>query len=121
MTRALLLSGDEARARASADAWKDSPPSSDDRLLGDLADTYARLELHDLAADIQRVRSHRAATGSPAWFAARYGLALAYYRSGKSKEARQLIDATAVLHPELGGGELHDKFVRLRQRVDTHE
>jgi hypothetical protein len=121
MTRALIFSGDDARARASLDAWQGSPPTSSDRLLDDLADTYARLEAHDLAADVHRLRARRAATGSLPWFAARYGLALAYYRSGKAKEARQLIDATAILHPDLGGGELRDKFVRLRQRLDPHE
>ncbi|MBV8268989.1 MAG: hypothetical protein JO252_21905, partial [Planctomycetaceae bacterium] len=56
-------------------------------------------------------------TGSLPWFAARYGLALAYYRSGRSREARQLIDATTILHPDLGGGELREKFVHLRQRL----
>ncbi len=121
MTRALVFSGDDARARASLDAWQGTPPTLGDRLLGDLADTYARLDAHDLAADVQRLRARRAATGSLPWFAARYGLALSYYRSGKAKEARQLIDATAILHPDLGGGDLRDKFVRLRQRLDPHE
>jgi hypothetical protein len=121
MTRALIFSGDDARARASLDAWQGAPTTFNDRLMGDLADTYSRLEAHELAADVQRLRTRRALTGSLPWFAARYGLALAYYRSGKAKEARQLIDATAILHPDLGGGELRDRFVRLRQRLDTHE
>ena len=51
------------------------------------------------------------------WFDARYALALAYFHTGQYKEAAQLIDATAILHPELGGGELHEKFIRLRQRL----
>ena len=51
------------------------------------------------------------------WFEARYGLALAYYRSQRAREAAKLIDATAILHPDLGGGELRDKFLRLRQRI----
>ncbi len=33
------------------------------------------------------------------------------------KEAAQLIDSTAILHPELGGDALHDKFIHLRQRL----
>jgi len=28
-----------------------------------------------------------------------------------------VIDATAILHPDLGGGELRGKFERLRQRI----
>ncbi len=34
-----------------------------------------------------------------------------------SSMAAQLIDATAILHPELGGGTLEKKFIRLRQRL----
>jgi len=83
------------------------------------ADAYTRLDAFELAADVQRLRLQRATTGSNPWFDARYGLALALYRSGKSKEARQMIDATAILHPELGGGELRDKFERLRQRLQA--
>jgi hypothetical protein len=117
-TRALIFSGDETRARTSLSAWgATTPPSPGDRLLMDLADTYARLDAFDLAADVQRLRMHGNPTGSLPWFAARYGLALAYYRSGRSREARQLIDATTILHPDLGGGELRDKFVHLRQRL----
>ena len=57
--------------------------------------------------------------GSLAWLDARYGLALALYRSGKADEARLIIDATAILHPELGGGDLSEKFERLRQRLQV--
>ncbi|MBV8384293.1 MAG: hypothetical protein JOZ63_16920, partial [Planctomycetaceae bacterium] len=117
-TRALIFSGDQARARTSLAAWgATTPPSPGDRLLMDLADTYARLDAFELAADVQRLRMHGNPTGSLPWFAARYGLALAYYRSGRSREARQLIDATTILHPDLGGGELREKFVHLRQRL----
>ena len=57
------------------------------------------------------------APGSLPWFDARYALALAYFRTGKPREAAQLIDSTAILRPELGGTVLHDKFIRLRQRL----
>ena len=39
------------------------------------------------------------------------------YHSGQFKESAQLIDATSILHPDLGGGELQEKFIRLRQRL----
>ncbi len=87
-------------------------------LLPDLADTYVRLDAHELAIDVQRLRAKLAANGSLAWFDARYGLALAYYRARKPKEALHLIDATAILHPDLGGGELREKYIRLRQRIE---
>ncbi len=122
-TRALLFSGDEARARTSLAEWGATTPPfpSSDRLLRDLADTYARLDVFELAVDVQRLRMQRNPTGSLPWFAARYGLALAYYHSGRAKDARQLIDATTILHPDLGGGDLREKFVRLRQRLDPEE
>lgn len=120
-TRAWLFTGDEARARASITAEWGSPPSLDDRTLRDLADTYIRLSAFDLAAEVQRLRSRQAVTGSPAWFESRYGVALAYYRAGKNREAAKLIDATAILHPELGGGDLRDKFIHLRERLHPEE
>ena len=55
--------------------------------------------------------------GSLAWFDARYALALAYFHTGKIHEAAQLIDSTSILRPELGRTVLHDKFIRLRQRL----
>jgi hypothetical protein len=59
--------------------------------------------------------------GSSPWLEARYGLALAYYRSGKPEQARKLIDATALLHPELGGAALRARFEHLRQRLGTDD
>ena len=66
-----------------------------------------------------RLRLQTNAAGSPVWFDARYALALAYYHSGQFKESAQLIDATSILHPDLGGGELQEKFIRLRQRLGS--
>ena len=119
--RALLFSGDEEAARRQIATWTEPPPSSTNDLLRDLAESYSRLGAHRLAEDVQRLRARRSTTGSLAWFDARYGLALAYFRSGKLKDALHLIDATAILHPDLGGGELHEKFLKLRQRIDTKD
>ncbi len=116
-TRALLFTGQDREARRSLLNWKGTPATDSDRMLRDLGDTYARLETYSLDIDVQRLRQKSNPVGSPAWFDARYALALAYYRTGQLKDAAQLIDATAILHPELGGGELHDRFIRLRQRI----
>ena len=43
-------------------------------------------------------RAGSAPVRSP-WFESRYGMALAYYRADRPKDARQLIDATSILHP----------------------
>jgi tetratricopeptide (TPR) repeat protein len=116
--RGRLFSGDDVEARRAIAGWSAPSLSSNPGLLRDLADTYVRLEAYELAVDVQRLRSKLLPNGSLPWFDARYGLALAYYRSGKTKDALHLIDATAILHPDLGGGELRAKFIRLRQRIE---
>jgi len=117
LTRALLFTGSDRDARRSLAAWRGGPQTTDDRLLRDLGDTYNRLEVYSLAIDVQRLRLKNAPSGSLAWLDARYALALAYFHTGRLKEAAQLIDSTAILHPELGGNALHDKFIHLRQRL----
>ena len=119
LTRALLFVGEDRDARRSLSAWRLSMNDTSDRLLRDLGDTYSRLEVYTLDVDVQRLRLQNNAPGSAIWFDARYALALAYYHTGQFKEAAQLIDATSILHPDLGGGELHEKFIRLRQRLGS--
>jgi hypothetical protein len=116
-TRALLAVGADREARRSIAAWRGGPQSTDERVLRDLGDTYNRLGAHSLNIDVQRLRLKNSPSGSLTWLDARYALALAYFHTGKAKEAAQLIDSTAILHPDLGGNALHDKFVHLRQRL----
>ena len=117
-TRALLFTGADREARLSV-AGLERPrcPEPSDRLLRELGDTYSRLEIYSHDIDVQRLRMKNNAPGSLPWFDARYALALAYFHTGKLREAAQLIDSTAILRPELGGTVLHDKFIRLRQRL----
>ena len=117
LTRALLFTGADRDARRSVAAWRGGPQSTDERLLRDLGDTYNRLEAYSLDIDVQRLRLKNNPSGSLPWLDARYALALAYFHTGRLKEAAQLIDSTAILHPELGGNALHDKFIHLRQRL----
>jgi hypothetical protein len=117
LTRAYLFQGDERNARLSLRGWAGLSRSAPDELLRDLADTYNRMETYELATDVQRLRLKNLPPGSPAWFQARYGLSLALFHSGHLKEAAQLIDATAILHPDLGGGMVQSKFIKLRQRL----
>jgi hypothetical protein len=116
-TRALLFTGADRDAHQSLITWGDIPREASDRLLRDVGDTCNRLAVYTLGVDIERLRSKNNPPGSLRWLDARYALALAYFRSGKVKEAARIIDATAILHPELGGGSLHDKFIHLRQRL----
>jgi hypothetical protein len=115
--RALLFSGDAVAARKEIASWGGPVGEVDDELLWELADTYHRLDAFVLAIDAERYRSSRLSPGTLPWFESRYGMALAYYRADRPKDARQLIDATAILHPDLGGGELRARFERLRQKI----
>ncbi len=119
LTRGLVFLGDERAAKGSLASWKGQAAIKqwNDSLLRDLADTYARLNAPELAIDVHRLRFRNLTAGSVPWLDAKYGLALALYRSGRSREALNLIDATAILHPELGGSPLKEKFIRLRQRL----
>ena len=104
-TRPLLFVGRDREARRSMLEWRGTPAANDDRMLRDLGDTYARLEAYSLAIDVQRLRIKNNPVGSMPWFDARYALAIAYYHTDRHKDAAQFIDATAILHPDLGGGE----------------
>lgn len=117
LTRALLFTGADRDARRSVASWRGGPQATDERLLRDLGDTYRRLEVYTLDIDVQRLRLKNNPSGSLPWLDARYALALAYFHTGRFKEAAQLIDSTSILHPELGGNVLHDKFIHLRQRL----
>jgi tetratricopeptide (TPR) repeat protein len=117
LARSCLFLGDERGARESLRGWTGPPKGASDEFLRDVADTYVRLEAYELAIDVQRIRSKNLTAGSPAWFEARYSLALAYFHAGQLKESAQLIDATAILHPDLGGGTVEKKFIKLRQRL----
>jgi hypothetical protein len=120
LTRALLFIASDREARRSVGLWRGSAEATaGDRILRDLGDTYNRLEAFTLDIDVQRLRIKNNPPASLAWFDARYALALAYFRDGRQKEAAQLIDSTAILHPELGSKALHDKFIHLRQRLGT--
>ena len=115
--RSLLFSGDPAAAKKEIAAWGGPTATHDDEFLKELVDTYHRLDANVLAVDAERFRSSRLAPGSLPWFESRYAMALAYFRNERPKDARQIIDATSILHPDLGGGELRVKFDRLRQRI----
>lgn len=119
--RALLFSGDEAGARRGLSEGTPPLPTTGDDLLRDLAEVYMRVEAYSLAEDVQRLRTRALEAGTLPWFEARYGLSVASYRAGRAKEAVRLIDATAILHPNLGGESLREKFLRLRQRIEPSQ
>lgn len=117
LARARHYGGDQDGARKTLLDAKIALVTLDDRLLSDLADIAAELEAQDVAIDAYRLLARHRHAGSIPWLAARYGQALAYSRADRPKEARQLIDGTAILYPDLGGGGLRNKFERLRGRL----
>ena len=117
LARARFFGGDPDNARKGLAVAAIDPETLDDRTLAALADLDAELDAPKLAVEAYRLSARRRKPGSIPWLAARYGQALAYSRTGRAKEARQLIDGTAILHPDLGGGGLRNKFERLRGRL----
>jgi tetratricopeptide (TPR) repeat protein len=100
------------------------PPELDPRLLDpsmlrDLSDALIRLEAFGLAVDIERFRARTLKPGSPAWVESRYLLAFAFYRDGHPDRARSVLDAAAILHPDLGSTRLKDKIERLQQKLNA--
>jgi hypothetical protein len=117
MARARLFSGDAAAARselANAQLRIDTLPAG---LLALLAETQLHLDAHSQAIAAFRQLAARNRPGSRTWLEARYGLALALERSGQSRQARQVLEATTLLHPELGGSDLRAKYERLRGKL----
>ena len=117
--RALVFAGDleAARRLLRADPALD-PAAFDLDDLRDLADAFLRMDAPAMAVEVERLRGRRLKPGSPAWLESRYLLALALYRDRKPGDARSIIDAAAILHPDLGGAHLKPRFERLRQRID---
>lgn len=89
-------------------------------LLLDAGDLFIRLGDFRRALAIHHALAGKSTAGSTLWFLARYGEALSAYRSGADSLAVKLIDAAAILHPDLGGAALQEKFARLRQKAAHH-
>ncbi len=114
--RGQLYSGDQQGARANLQrptdlgAWPIS-------LVERWTVALDALGEYQLAIPAYQLLNQSRQPGSHGWFEARYGLAVAYYRSNLPDQAIRLIDGTAALHPGLGGSELKEKFLRLRRRL----
>jgi hypothetical protein len=115
--RAILFSGDPQGAAQALEAGAIEPEALAPVLLADLAELDVQLGRDDRAIAAYHLLARRHRPGTLPWFEARYALALAYDRSGQPDQARQLVEGTAILHPDLGGGSLREKFERLRRRL----
>lgn len=77
------------------------------RALGELAE----------ARSFYQELGKRSAEGTRDWFAARLGIARCHEAGDHRRAARQVIEATQLLHPDLGGDRLRAQFERLRNKL----
>ncbi len=117
-TRGLMAIGDLDNARRFLARQNIDPQGLESELLNQLAAAQSELGFHELAVEGYRQLTKRLSTGSRPWLDARYGLALSQYRAGETDQARRLLEATATLYPDLGGGELKEKYLRFRRRIE---
>lgn len=118
--RAELFRGDPPAARTALRGWPEASDALPASLWPDLAELASEAGDSDRAAAVYRLLARRHRPGSPPWFRARYGHALALERSGRPDLALRLLDATSALYPDLGGPALKDRFDRLRRRLEHH-
>ncbi len=80
-----------------------------------LAAADDRATLQEALAKWRELERH-SKPDSPRWFRAKYHVADLHFRLGDPQRAAKIIQVTQVLHPDLGGQELKQKFSQLLQR-----
>ena len=60
----------------------------------------------------------RSRPGTTLWFRAKYSQAVAHERLGNTAQAARIVKITQVLHPDLGGAELKNDFLKLLKRCE---
>jgi hypothetical protein len=115
--RALLFRGDGPAGRTFWTQRRVDPRTLPLPTLILLADTESLLGEYPESLAAYQLLAGRSRPGSRPWLEARYSLALTYEQARRFKEARQILDATAILHPDLGGGELRTRIENLRGRL----
>lgn len=116
--RGQLSTGDLDGARRTFAGLEPDLSTVPTELVEPWASALMELGLFGEAVDAYRVLGKRFPPGTPMWLQSRYGLSLAYFRSGKPDDARRLIEGTMALHPSLGGGDLRESFLNLKRRLD---
>lgn len=117
LARAELFRGDPPAARHALRDWPEALDELSPKLWPELAELAIEASDFDRAIDTYRRIARGQPPGTAAWFRARYGHALALEGAGHPDLARQLIDATAALHPDLGGPPIQARFEALRKRL----
>lgn len=116
--RATLARGDIAAALPKLRELDRRRDRLDDATLRELAETWSAAGDPQVAqgAIAALIRRHR--PGSRPWLECRYRLARLAVEAGQPRDARRIIEATTLLHPDLGGAELRHRFEQLERRLN---
>jgi tetratricopeptide (TPR) repeat protein len=87
---------------------------NDPRVLQAQAECLMQLGRYAQARDLWRQVAGYFRENTPAWYYAKYNLALACYLSSDVTQALRIIQVTELLHPDLGGPEMKGKFEELK-------
>ena len=114
--RALALRGQIEQARRVWDELVAARPANVLVLAGyaQFLLSFTDRESLTLAAAKWREVESRSRESSPEWYRARLGMARAYLALGDRARAKQIVDLTQALHPDLGGEELKPQFEALK-------
>jgi len=117
--RALDILNRAAEARRAYDGLAQSFPQDFAAQLAyaEFLSKQADRESLALAAAKWRSVERGSAESSPQWYRARLGVAEASEKLGDRARAKQLVELTQALHPNLGGPKLKPKFEALLERV----
>jgi tetratricopeptide (TPR) repeat protein len=119
MIRADYFRGDVGGARRAFAGWADAVESLPPATWPDLADLAMRLGDARRAIDVELRVVRRGPPGSLASLRAQFQQALALSQLGHDDEALKVLDATATLHPDLGGPALKARYEALRKRLES--
>jgi hypothetical protein len=113
--RALSHLGRVAEARKVWDALASQRPRDAAVQEGYAAFLLSQPDKESLTRAVERWRLLERATkeASPEWYRARLGTAMAYAKLGDTARAREIVELTAALHPDLGGADLKRRFETL--------
>lgn len=118
-SRAADLRGDRPGALSALEELKVEPSALSPRDRLALAETRRRAGQAARALVDYDSLAQAGAPGSPLWLAARLGMSRCHLDDGRPERARQVLEATAVLAPELGGDAFRGQFETLRRRLEA--
>jgi tetratricopeptide (TPR) repeat protein len=112
---AYVNAGESARADELFAKLRDRV-ANDPRVLEAQAECFMQLGRYSQARDLWRQLLGLLRENSPAWYRAKYNLALACFKLGDTPQALKIILVTEQLHPELGGPDSKAKFDELKAK-----